>query len=347
MTFGPAWNELAARQAARQPEAADYAPIRAAAERLVGDLESAATASDQWTRLDLGQALIDGALDRCLAALVETKLWGRDNQIPSHELWRIAGPILECGGLQHRARFKPRGYAGDFEMLDDFWNRRENPTLPGKLFDRYFLKQAAVEAVRARMEQSAAAIARRALETSADELRVVSIGSGAATDLLQAATLLPEAARAKLRYALVDIDDDALAFANRRLDAALRPEQTTPHRENLFRLAKGKRGAAITAGADLVICTGLFDYLSDADAAAMLSLFWNGLAPGGQLYVGNFAPHCPTRAYMEWLGNWYLIYRTVDEFAAIAAAAGISTNACRIGADRTGCDLFLVARKVD
>lgn len=345
MTFGPAWNGLPARDGALEPEAQDYAPIRAAAERLVDDLRFAATASDGWRNLELGQSLIDGALDRCLAALVETGLWGRDNQVPSHELWRIAGPILECGGLQHRARFKPRGYAGDFEMLDDFWYRRENQSLPGKLFDRYFLKQAAVEAVRARMEQAAAAIARRALETPGAELRVVSIGSGAATDLWYAATLLPEAARAKLRYSLVDIDDSALEFARRRLDDVLRPEQSTPHRENLFRLAKGKRGAAIVAEADVVVCTGLFDYLSDSDAAAMLGLFWSGLAAGGELLVGNFAPHCPTRAYMEWLGNWYLIYRTVDEFAAITAAAGIPTNERRIGADRTGCDLFLVARK--
>jgi extracellular factor (EF) 3-hydroxypalmitic acid methyl ester biosynthesis protein len=345
MTFGPAWNGHLSRDDATQLEAANFAPIRAAAERLADELRFAATASDQWRNLDLGQALIDGALDRCLAALVETGLWGRENQVPSHELWRIVGPILECGGLQHRARFKPRGYAGDFEMLDDFWNRKENETLPGKLFDRYFLKQAAVEAVRARMAQAAAAIARRALETPNAELRVVSIGSGAATDLWYAATLLPEAVRAKLRYALVDIDESALDFAKRRLDAVLRPEQTTPHRENLFRLAKGKRGAAIVDGADIILCTGLFDYLSDADAATMLTLFWNGLAQGGELFVGNFAPHCPTRAYMEWLGNWYLIYRTVDELAAIATTAGIAPEHRRIGADRTGCDLFLVARK--
>jgi len=346
MTFGPAWNGLPSRAGTPQFDAADYAPIRAAAERLVDDLRFAATASDEWRNLDLGQALIDGALDRCLASLVETGLWGRDNHVPSHELWRIAGPILECGGLQHRARFKPRGYAGDFEMLDDFWNRKENETLPGKLFDRYFLKQAAVEAVRARMEQAAAAIARQALETPNAELRVVSIGSGAATDLRYAATLLPDAARAKLRYALVDIDESALDFAKRRLDSVLRPEQTTPYRENLFRLAKGKRGAAIIAEADVILCTGLFDYLSDADSATMLAFFWNRLASGGELFIGNFAPHCPTRAYMEWLGNWYLVYRTVDEFAAIANAAGIPTEQRRIGADRTGCDLFLIARKV-
>jgi len=345
MTFGPAWNGTVAYTNAPAPDPAEYAPIRVAAERLVEDLRLAAIASEQWARLDLGQTLIDDALDRCLAALVETGLWGRDNQVPSHELWRIAGPILECGGLQHRARFKPRGYAGDFEMLEDIWNRRENETLPGKLFDRYFLKQAAVEAVRARMEQTASAIVRMALEPERETLRVVSIGSGAATDLRQAAALLPEAARGKLRYALVDIDESALAFAKSKLDGTLRPEQTAAHRENLFRLAKGKRGAALVAEADVVVCTGLFDYLSDADAAAMLTLFWNGLRFGGELLVGNFAPHCPTRAYMEWLGNWYLVYRTVDEFTRIAELAEIPAHARRIGADRTGCDLFLVARK--
>jgi hypothetical protein len=87
------------------------------------------------------------------------------------------------------------------------------------------------------------------------------------------------------------------------------------------------------------------DYLEDDVATAQLSLFWNALRPGGAVMVGNFAPHNPTRAYMEWIGNWYLVYRTAEDLERLATAAGIPPECRQITAERTGCDLFLVATR--
>ncbi|HEX5498007.1 MAG TPA: hypothetical protein VFX03_02230, partial [Thermomicrobiales bacterium] len=51
----------------------------------------------------------------------------------------------------------------------------------------------------------------------------------------------------------------------------------------------------------------------------------------------------PTRAYMEWIGNWYLIYRTSADLERLAAAAGIHPANFAIEAEKLGIDLFLVA----
>lgn len=88
-------------------------------------------------------------LDHRLAALSATGLLGKENQGPSQTLWKIAGDRLIRGDLQWRARSKPRGYAGDFEMQADFWFHRESGDPWAEFLDRYFLKQQAVEAVRA------------------------------------------------------------------------------------------------------------------------------------------------------------------------------------------------------
>jgi hypothetical protein len=72
-------------------------------------------------------------------------------------------------------------------------------------------------------------------------------------------------------------------------------------------------------------------------------LFWNALRGGGLLMVGNFAPHNPSRAYMEWIGNWYLLYRAPADLARLAEQAGIPRWAIQIGAERLGIDLFLIA----
>jgi hypothetical protein len=48
---------------------------------------------------------------------------------------------------------------------------------------------------------------------------------------------------------------------------------------------------------------------------------------------------------MEWVGNWYLLYRTVDDLLRFAARAPIPPETRRVVAEETGCDLFLIAAK--
>ena len=159
--------------------------VRAAAETLVAELQDV----EQFTDSNDSQRRVDVALDRCLAALSSTGLVGRGNQGPSQVLWKIAGDLLVRGDLQWRARSKPRGYAGDFEMQTDFWLGRECDDALGRLFDRYFLKQQAVEAVRARMDLIAGVIAARCAASPQDEFRCVSTGSGPGIDPASTARL--------------------------------------------------------------------------------------------------------------------------------------------------------------
>ncbi|HUY93018.1 MAG TPA: hypothetical protein VMV10_30090 [Pirellulales bacterium] len=317
----------------------------AAADALLEDLEHARRLSADWTDEELAFALLRGAMDRCLHALAETDCWGKANQAASNEFWKRTGDLLGLGSLQARARGKPRGYAGDHEMFVQFYERRcvEHPL--GKLFDRYFQLQAAVEAVRSRTEQIAAAMTSHFLRLGADRpYRAVSVGCGPAIDFELAARWLGERQR-QLSLALLDLDGDAVEHALDRLRSVLHEEQLLGVRDNLYRLADKPKSAALVQEADFLVCPGLFDYLSDEAAIKLLRLFWNGLKPRGMLLVGNFAPHNPTRAYMEWIGDWRLIYRAPAELAKLAEAAGIPRTTFQIGAERLGIDLFLRAEK--
>lgn len=317
----------------------------AAAETLLGELDLARRLSGDWKNEELGFALLRGAMDRCLHALAETDCWGKANQAASNDFWKRTGDLLGLGSLQARARGKPRGYAGDFEMFVQFYERRcaEHPL--GKLFDHYFQLQAAVEAVRSRTEQIAAALTSHCLRTAVDRpYRAASVGCGPAIDFELAARWLGETQR-RLRLTLLDLDSDAVEHALGRLSSVLDQTQLLGVRDNLYRLADKPKSAALVQQTDFLVCPGLFDYLPDEAAIKLLRLFWNGLNPGGMLLVGNFAPHNPTRAYMEWVGDWRLIYRTPAELANLAEAAGIPRANFQIGAERLGLDLFLRAEK--
>jgi hypothetical protein len=347
VTLGPAWNErhdrYAAEAAGSSTELIDRA--RTIAERFVSELEAIERATDGWVDEELTTLLVEAALSTALAELAETNCWGKANQLASSEIWRIAGRWLDKGWLQHRARTKPRGYAGDDELLTRICERTLSEDPVGRAFDRFFQGQAAAEVVRSRTAGLAAALTNRVVATQPSPFRVVSVGSGPALEIEQAVRALSVADRARLAVTLVDLDEEALDKARSRLATLLAPEQITVRRENLFRLANNPRLASCVGPADFSFCTGLFDYLADEPARALLALLWAGLAPGGTLLVGNFAPHCPTRAYMEWIGNWYLLYRTREELLQLALDAGLPADSCQVTAERLGIDLFLCAHK--
>jgi hypothetical protein len=50
---------------------------------------------------------------------------------------------------------------------------------------------------------------------------------------------------------------------------------------------------------------------------------------------------------MEWIGNWYLIYRTAEGLQRLATSAGLDPSCVSIGAERLGIDLFIVAARPD
>jgi extracellular factor (EF) 3-hydroxypalmitic acid methyl ester biosynthesis protein len=290
------------------------------------------------------RATVFTAIDDCLAELATTGIWGTANRVPSGKLWALAGDSLQHGALLHRARFKPRGYAGDDEMLRlicENW-RCDHPL--GALLDDYFQSHAAPQAVRNRTQIVADAIVEGVRNSSEEPFAVTSVGSGPAIDVLLAAEKLSNVERARLRVNLLDLDPQALDASEKRFSKKLLPENVTAVRENLYRLAtRPSSGQWLTV--DLVACTGFFDYLNDTDAVALLGQFWRCLPAGGRLIVFNFAPANPSRALMEWIGNWYLVYRDQDAMHSLAKTAGIPPDRYHVNAEAQGIDLFIDARK--
>jgi extracellular factor (EF) 3-hydroxypalmitic acid methyl ester biosynthesis protein len=314
--------------------------VRETAEQLVRDLQDAERRTDGWSDAAQTDRFIRAAAQRCLDRLTATGCWGEANRLPSSELWRIARSWLEVGSLQLHARTKPRGYAGDFEMLARICAGDVCDHPLGASFDRFFQSQAAPQAVRNRTDMIAAALARCVREHATRPLRVVSVGSGPAIDVQRALGVLHPPQRQHVHVTLLDLDPAALEYARRQLASLVEEPRLRCVRENLFRLPRRERLATLLQDADFLICSGLFDYLDDESLVAMLSKFWESLRPAGRSLVFNFSPHNPSRAYMEWIGNWYLTYRERDQMLSLAAQAGIPDESVTVSAEATGVNLF-------
>jgi extracellular factor (EF) 3-hydroxypalmitic acid methyl ester biosynthesis protein len=310
------------------------------ARQLDDDLRRAFQLTGCWNDSELTDRLVGAALQQALERLSATGCWGEDNRVPSSTLWRIAGPWLDFGSLQWRARTKPRGYAGDFLMLAQIGANRVCGHPLGAAFDRFFQAQAAPQAVRNRIGLIAEAMADLVRQRTDGPVRIVSIGSGPALDLQQLCRQLTQTQRQQLQIAMVDLDPDALEYAASQLAPWIASGQVLPIRENLFRLAQPARSRSFLDDVDVLVCPGLFDYLDDDSAAAMLSRFWQALRLQGQAWVFNFGPQNPSRAYMEWIGNWYLIYRTAEQMCRLAEQAGIPQQHVHVSAEPSGINLY-------
>jgi hypothetical protein len=309
-----------------------------------------------------GQEAVSAALDECLGELSRLELWGPANRLASSELWNIAGPLLSHGWMQNRAREKPRGYAGDYELLSRMYLDQSCDDPLGRLFDRYFLTEAAPLAVRHRMQMMADWIVSVAQQRfspsppgrgpgrgfsdspSSTILKVALFGSAFGLEIKAALLRLTEAARQQIHIVLFDLDPAAIEFAKSQLAPLLPVGHLTGLATNLFRLPQRPAAAAALDSCDLLFCPGLFDYLEDEAARAMLHFLHSKLAPGGALTVFQFAPHCSTRALMEWIGNWYLLYRTSAQFRDLLTSAGFASTALTFGAEPLGVDLFATIR---
>lgn len=337
MVLGPLWPTTSPAS----PAVDEAECVRRCAEvgaELAARFAQAESQTNGWADRELAGMLIDTALQDALREIATTNVWGPENRPPSHELWSAAEQWLVRGRLQRHARQKPLGYAGDYQMMQWIWRQEAVDDPLGEIFDRFFLRQAAPAAVRGRISGVAKRIVAAALDRS-QPLRVLSVSGGPAFEIAQAASVLTPRGK-RLETTLLDIDPRALDLAERGLAEHLPADQIRRWRVNPVRLRRQLNGDH-RESADIVVCTGLFDYLEDDVAVDLIDTFVELLAPGGQMLIGQFSRHNPSRAYMEWIGNWYLHYREPEALAALAREAAARGCTVEVGAESLGVNLFL------
>ena len=303
---------------------------------------SLASAFSELASVDLSETrlwkAVHNVMDSHLAQLADTGCWGRDNQRPSAAMWQEAAAWLRLGSLQLRAREKPAGYAGDFELLYRICTQDLRGTGVGRAMDHYFQQHAAPQAVRNRAEVICQEVVRRVRAPSV-AVHVVSVGSGPAWELQRASQELSPADRQRLHCTLIDIDPKALEFAGDRLRHWLPADHVQVVRTNLRRLPQLLPTGSLAPPADLLFCSGYADYLDDTQMIELLRAFQHSLTTTGEWLVFHFGKDNPSRAYMEWIGNWYIVYRTATDLQRLAGEADVPHGEVQV--EPAGVNLYL------
>ena len=155
-------------------------------ELLAGEPAAVRKAAREALRRGEGRAFFD-AFDKRLAALDELIQYFNKDDYERHGYYlrRVSWEFIRSSEFLRRTNLKPRGYAGDADMMMmAYRNEYLGDTVFGQLMHKHPLETPAAEAVRARRFVVADAIAAARKQAPSSRLRVLSIASGPAAELV-------------------------------------------------------------------------------------------------------------------------------------------------------------------
>lgn len=244
------------------------------------------------------------------------------------------------GTAQADVVLRPYGYHGDFEIIDAIYTERVNKHISLEKWDRYFHAQSAPRAVRNRKAYFHNLLSRSEKKLWSDRqiplndcsesrLRVLNVASGPGRDMREWFELNSNTG---VQFDCVELDSKAIRYASELCEPWMNSIRF--HQANALRFKTNERYR-------LIWSAGLFDYLSDAMFVRLLKIFLQHCLPGGEIVIGNFGEHNPSRNYMELLGGWKLIHRSSEHLVALSKRAGVPVEHIRVDQEPEGVNLFL------
>ena len=301
----------------------------------------------------LGKRFFDYLDDRH-AALKQITSTFNEEQHEQHGFYfrRQVWNTILCSPIMARTNLKPRGYIGDSEMMRMIYlEDDQGDTTFGKIMHKHAVDQPAAQAVRNRRRDLAAILRgfmakrRNGAGGRRNPVRVLSVACGPAMELNEIVQSAEDCQ--VLEYSLLDQDQHALSEAaavikqiEQRYGARC---NTTFIEESVRTILMTRELQARWGRFDFIYSMGLFDYLTQPVAKAVLKKLYSLLLPDGEMIIGNFSSENPTKTFMSYWMDWALIYRTVADMQALTADLPVA--AAEVKHDATDIQLFLHLQK--
>ncbi|MBN8556022.1 MAG: class I SAM-dependent methyltransferase [Deltaproteobacteria bacterium] len=284
-----------------------------------------------------------GNYNRKLAALLDIEQIPEDSTY--HRLFEEnIYPYFKSADLTRRAFEKPRGYAGDFEMMNAMYrNGYEGTDLIGKVLHNYTANEDSSESVQYRKPYFISLI-----EETMDHpgpKSFLSIACGPAIEVQELVNRWPQQKLDEARFTLFDLDRMALEHAQSKIFQNSINQNKTPNISFVNASVKSFLTHTTDAGSDfdLIYSGGLFDYLDNPTSKALVHKFFALLKPKGRLVIGNFTKNNTTKAFCHLITRWHLIHKTPEEMHGWCE--GLPAGKVRMDFDPHGINAFLVIHK--
>lgn len=244
--------------------------------------------------------------------------------------------------LMRHARTWPRGYPGDFEILEDIYDNVSKSDGIGDCLDRYFLSTILARAVQGRKE-TMRGILKSELEARSG-LNILNVACGSCREIVE---LAQEVRSSGAKMICIDADPAAVEYSRGRLaGVGLGQDIVDVRRYNALKMVSHDKNLSEFGMQDIVYSIGFFDYLRDDILIAIISSLYRLVNPGGKLIAAfKDSRRYKTQEY-HWLVDWSsFLQRTEDEQRSLIARAGIPTAMVSTLREAGGVVLFFIAKR--
>ncbi len=240
---------------------------------------------------------------------------------------------------------KPFGYAGDFKIIDDIY--QNNPTSTGfaRLFDNYFQMSTVSVAVRNRKEDFKRLVTNFIKDRGKRQSRIMDLACGPCRDIKEIISS-ENALCENVIFDCYDNDLRAIEFAKASLG---NQSNVNFYQKNAARIALNKDvNSIIDKKYDLIYSTGLFDYFGERIAIGLVQNLRKLLNPGGIMAISSVRDKYsnPSVHFMEWAGDWNLVYRDDVDFSKIFVDAGFKEKELEVQYEQQGVMLYIIATNI-
>lgn len=253
-------------------------------------------------------------------------------------------PYFMRSRLVERAYYKPKGYAGDFKMIELIYRKEpDGDGKLGRLIDAWLLDQIPPQAVRNRRRLLSGLLDRLFRERlgSNNRIHVMNLACGPCRELFDLLTHCDYSDR--IDALCIDIDAEALQFADRHVNTTAHNASVRFMHENVIKWVLG-RAKQDMGPQDIIYSSGLCDYLDDRMMRRLIERCYRQLAPGGAFIIGNFSPSNPDRQFMDNIMYWRLIHRDEDDMRRLFADSSFGGRV-ELVSEEYGVNLFAIALK--
>ncbi len=242
----------------------------------------------------------------------------------------------------HRARTWPRGYQGDYEMLEFHYRNEPGSQGVGHYLESYLLKSALAVAVRERKDLLKD-ILRREMAARKNP-SVMDIACGPCREIVE---MSEEIKRAGASFICLDHDPAALEYSKDRMVKIAFPMDKVQLRQyNALKMVNHERNVQEFGVQDIIYSVGLFDYLGSDVLAKLLKALYDMLKPGGILIASFKDSNKYSTFIYHWLIEWNaFLQRTEQDVLALYEQAGFLAGSVETTRTATGIIVFYSVSK--
>lgn len=256
-------------------------------------------------------------------------------------------PLLLDAPIWRQAYLKPRGYPGDFELMNFMYDDAPHgQSVFARVMHQLGREERLASTVRDRrrfLRDELALEAKRAVARGRRRVAVLNLGSGPAGEIADFLQRCKD--DIELTVTLIDQDEDALEYADRTLRGAAAGSRSglldLRCRYLSFRdLFRSQELLQEFAGQDLIYSAGFFDYLPDRVARSLISMLHSLLAVNGRMLVGNAVDAPDVKWVPEFVLDWTMVYRNEHEMIELCSGLELASPP-KVLLDRSGAWQFL------